>query len=102
MYSVQEALYLQNTLIEPGFDPCKSVSIYNDNTGALRLEAERQFSARTKHVAIRYYFIADLASEGILKLHDIRGEDELADMFTNYLRRRLTFGRLQHMTTVLP
>jgi hypothetical protein len=43
------------------------------------------FSARSKHIEARYFFIRELVQAGRIKTRHIRGIDNVADIFTKPL-----------------
>ena len=62
-----------------------SVPINSDSTGALTVAGNAMHSQRTKHVALRYFFIRELVQRGQIELHHKPGERMLADVATKFL-----------------
>ncbi|CAM9697773.1 unnamed protein product, partial [Ascophyllum nodosum] len=56
-----------------------------DSTGALTVAGNAMHSQRTKHVALRYFFIRELVLRGQITLHHRPSEHQLADIATKYL-----------------
>ena len=54
-------------------------------------------SQRTKHVALRYFFIRELVKQGRLSLHYRRTETQLADVATKYLPKHRFISILQQI-----
>ena len=65
--------------------------MYQDNKSAILLETNgaRSSSKRTKHINIRYYFIADRIKKGELKVEYCPTCTMLADFFTKPLQGKL-------------
>ena len=63
------------------------IMLYCDNKSAIELVKNATFHSRTKHIAIRYHYIREAYSDGIIVL-DHRGTDDMpADIFTKPLVR---------------
>ena len=59
-YGAREAVYLSNFLTELGLKDSSQVPIRSDSTGALSVAGNSMFRARTKHIALRYFFVREL------------------------------------------
>ena len=60
--AMKEAVFCSNIMMELGFGTrFDSVPLYIDNTSALHVAGNRTYCARVKHVALRYFFIQELA-----------------------------------------
>ena len=58
-----------------------------DNSAAVRLAQNPQFHRRTKHIAIKHFFIREKVIEGNLGIQQISTEKQLADIMTKPLPR---------------
>lgn len=56
-----------------------------DNTAAIRLSQNPEFHRRTKHIAIKHFFIREKVIEGQIKVQQISTENQLADLMTKPL-----------------
>ncbi|KAL5523399.1 hypothetical protein ACEPAF_1666 [Sanghuangporus sanghuang] len=56
-----------------------------DNKGAIDLVKTRQFSARMKHMDVRYHFLHWVCENGTIKLVYCPTEDMMADILTKPL-----------------
>lgn len=56
-----------------------------DNTAAVRLSENPEFHRRTKHIAIKHFFIREMVTEGELAVQQISSENQLADIMTKPL-----------------
>ncbi|GKC52346.1 hypothetical protein Tco_1075091 [Tanacetum coccineum] len=57
--------------------------LFCDNQSAIYLVKNPVFHGRAKHIKIRYHYIRELVSKGMLSLKKILGEKNPADMLTN-------------------
>ncbi|CAM9437641.1 unnamed protein product [Hapterophycus canaliculatus] len=61
--------------------------LYCDNTATLHALGNRSFSSRTKHIALRFFFIRKLVTEGKISIHYVPTEDNLADIGTKHFNK---------------
>ena len=92
--AIREAVFCSNMLIELGFGKeVEKVPLYIDNTATLHVIGNRAYSSRTKHIALRFFYIRELVSEGKMTIHYVSTEDNLADIGTKHLTKQ----RLQQL-----
>ena len=65
-----------------------SAPLYIDNTATLNVIGSQTFSARTKHVALRFFYIHELVKEEKINIHYVLTEDNLADIGTKHLNKQ--------------
>ena len=65
----------------------KAITVYADNQGSLALAHNREFHARTKHIAIREHYIREKVDEGDIVLKYLATGDMVADCLTKSLSR---------------
>ena len=54
----KQAVYLSNVMAALGFPQLfDSVPLFFDNTGALHIAGNSTYSSRTKHIALRLFFL---------------------------------------------
>jgi hypothetical protein len=70
---------------------------YTDNSRALQLAKNPVFHERTKHIAVRYYYIRDFIKYGIIELVYILTEDQKANGLTKPLGWKLFKSYLEHL-----
>ena len=63
------------------------VQRYQFNTEALQVARNSTCSSRTKHSALRLFFLKELVKEGKIVLHHVRTQAQLADITTKYLSK---------------
>ena len=63
-----------------------------DNTATLHVIGNQAFSSRTKHIALRFFYVRELVNDGAITIHYIPTENQLADIGTKFLnKQRLRF-----------
>ena len=92
--AMEEAVFCSNMPIEQGFGKeFEKVPLHIDNTATLHVIGNRAYSSRTKRIALRLFYIRELASQGKITIHYIPTEDQLADIGTKHLNKH----RLQQL-----
>lgn len=92
--AMKEAVFCGNMLTELGFaKDVENVPLNIDNTATLHVIGNRAYSSRTKHIALRFFYIRELVTEGKISIHHIPTEDQLADIGTKHLNKH----RLQQL-----
>nr|GFC94458.1 retrovirus-related Pol polyprotein from transposon TNT 1-94 [Tanacetum cinerariifolium] len=68
------------------------IPMYCDNKSAIALCCNNVQHFRSKHIDIRYHFIKEHVENGVIELHFVNTEYQLADIFTKALgRERIEF-----------
>ena len=81
--AMKEAVFCLNMLTELGFGKeFEQVPRHIDNTATPHGIGNRAFSSRTKHIALRFFYIRELAKENKIATHYISTKRELADIGT--------------------
>ena len=96
-YGAREAVYLSNFLTESGLKDSSQVPIRSDSTGALSVAGNSMFSARTKHIALRYFFVRELVKKNKITLHYTPTKQMLADIATKHLSKHTFRDLLQQI-----
>ena len=92
--AMMEAVFCSNTLTELGFGKeFAQMPGYCDNTSTLHALGNWSFSSRTKHIALRFFFIRELVTEGRISIHYVPTEDNLADIGTKHFNKH----RFKHL-----
>ena len=85
---MKEAVFCSNMLTKLGFgNDFAKVPLYCDNKPTLHALGNRYFSSRTKHIALRFFFIRELVSEGGISMHYIPTDINPADNGTKHLNK---------------
>ncbi|GJY85352.1 retrovirus-related pol polyprotein from transposon TNT 1-94 [Tanacetum coccineum] len=91
-----QVIWMRTQLKDYGFKYNK-IPLYCDSQLAIAISCNPVQHSRTKHINVRYHFIKEQVERGIIELHFVRTEYQLADMFTKafpeerfqYLVRRI-------------
>jgi len=81
----KEAIYLRGMFEELGMKIRDRTPIYNDNQGAIKLAENPVHHARSKHIDIRYHFVRESLSNGLITINYVPTDKMLADIFTKGL-----------------
>nr|GEY10295.1 Gag-Pol polyprotein [Tanacetum cinerariifolium] len=74
----KEAVWLKMLLEEIGHKQEK-ITLFCDNQSALYLARNPAFHSKTKHIRVQYHFIRKKVKEGIVDMHKIYTDDNVAD-----------------------
>jgi len=83
--AANEALWMRRLLNHFNHKGPRQVIIQADNKSAIALAENPMHHGRTKHVEIRYHFIRETVTEGLIKLAFIPTKEEAADGMTKPL-----------------
>nr|GFC26785.1 retrovirus-related Pol polyprotein from transposon TNT 1-94 [Tanacetum cinerariifolium] len=61
------------------------IPIYCDSKSAIAISCNLVQHSRTKHIAVLYHFIKEHVEKGMIELHFVRTDYQLADLFTKAL-----------------
>ena len=82
-------IFCTNMMAELGFrSEFSSAPLYIDNTAILNLIGNQTFSARTKHVALRLFYIRELVKEEKISIHYVPTQDNLADIGSKHFNKQ--------------
>ena len=74
--------------VELGFEKgFSSVPLYLDKISTLHVASNSTYFPRTKHIALRYFFVQGLMEEGRITIHYVHTQYQLADLGTKHLVR---------------
>ena len=92
--AMKEAVCCSNMLTKLGFGmEFEQVPLHMNDTATLHLIGNRAFRSRTKHIALRFFYIRELVKETKITTHCISTKHQLADIVT----KRLNKHRLQQL-----
>ena len=86
--TIKEAMWMRqllNNLYRNERDISKPTTIYEDNQSAIWIARNQQCHGQSKHIDIKYHFVREKISEGIIDLKYCDTTNMLADMFTKGL-----------------
>jgi hypothetical protein len=77
--SISQGIWMRGFLEGQGY-PVKPVKVFQDNLSTIALAKKgKSTSARTRHIAIRYFFVKDRIDEGELEVLHLRTHLMVAD-----------------------
>ncbi len=82
--AAQEAVWLLR-LLEELEVPQETPTLWCDNNSTVAMTNSPAFSARAKHIEVRYFFLRELTLAGKLHAQHIAGTENVADIFTKPL-----------------
>lgn len=83
--ATKELLWLVQLLENCGVKIKKPIKLYEDNQSCIKLIGSDKYSARTKHIDVKFNVIKDLKAKGICDIIYCETERMIADMFTKPL-----------------
>lgn len=78
----QEIIYLKESLLVDFVGVKVNCSLSCDNQGAIALSKNPTKHSKAKHIDIRYHFVRECHTKGLLELKYIPSNDNFADIFT--------------------
>jgi len=94
--AAQELLWLKRLLQELGY-PTEKPVLWCDNKSTVAQTRDPVFSARSKHIEARYFFIRELTQGNEIKTEHIAGLSNPADIFTKSLLKERHNSMLEMM-----
>ncbi len=77
------------------------ISIFCDNTSAIRISRNFFMHSKTKHIHIKFYFLREQVMSKVIKLEYIGTKNQIADIFTKPLPKS-QFENLRDQLGVFP
>lgn len=85
--AVNEVLWVRGLMKELGLMVRDGSIVHGDNESTLTISRNGIKSERTKHVDVKYHFVTDCISRGIVDVKWVPTEEQQADIFTKALDR---------------
>ncbi|CAI7792208.1 unnamed protein product [Closterium sp. NIES-53] len=86
--ATKEGLYLHELLEEAKLAELPNFTLFCDNQSAIRIANKNGFANRTKHIALRYFFVKDEIEKGRLELSYCPTSEMAADYLTKKLGKQ--------------
>ncbi|XP_019248574.1 PREDICTED: uncharacterized protein LOC109227835 [Nicotiana attenuata] len=83
--AVAELIWLSKLLEELTMPLTLPIPIYCDEQAALHIARNPVFHERTKHIEVDCHFVRDKLIDGLISLHYVHTDDQLADILTKSL-----------------
>ncbi|CAL1362591.1 unnamed protein product [Linum trigynum] len=80
-----EVIWLQRLLADFGVSCSSPVDLFVDNTSAIQIAVNPVMHERTKHIELHIHYVRDLVRDGVLHVHYVASEDQIADLLTKSL-----------------
>lgn len=99
---VCQGIWMRRLLEALGHSQDKSTTVYCDNNSTIKLSKNPVLHGRSKHIDVRFHFLRDLTSDGIVELVHCTTEKQVADIMTKALKLeafeklRKQLGVVQH------
>ncbi|CAI7806952.1 unnamed protein product [Closterium sp. NIES-54] len=90
--ATKEGLYLRELLEEAKLAELPNFTMFCDNQSAIRIANKSGFVNRTKHIALRYFFVKDEIEKGRLKL----SYSPTSEMAADYLTKKLGKSKFEY------
>ena len=84
--AVYELIWLKQLLKDLQFGEVIQMTLICDNQIVLYISSNPVFHERTKHIEVDCYFVQEKIISGDIKTEFVNSNDQLADIFTKYLR----------------
>ena len=81
-YCSAEIAFLRKLAQELGFAQVSPTIIFEDNNGAMALGKSGHFKGCSKHIDLRYFFLTDYISRGLVKFERVDTNNQIADIGT--------------------
>ncbi|KAF2880534.1 hypothetical protein ILUMI_25647 [Ignelater luminosus] len=78
---------------------CKTIKIYEDNSGVVAIAKYGNFTKNSKHIEVHYHFIHENVKSGKIEVVKIDSENNIADLFTKALGN-IKFIKLRNLLNV--
>ena len=82
VYCSSELAFLRKLAQELGFVQVSPTIIFEDNNGAMALGKSGHFKGRSKDIDLRFFFLVDYISRGLVKFERVDTKNQVADIGT--------------------
>ena len=88
-HCAKQVIWHRSLLNEVGIPLPSTSTIFSDNQATVSIAHHPEHHTRTKNIDIAHHFLRDLVQDGILNLVYIKTDDNLADIFTKSLPKKV-------------
>ena len=75
----------------------KPTTLWEDNTSCIALSKNPGQHKRTRHILLKYFYIRHKVADGTVRLEYVATTDQIADIFTKALARKLFLHHRNHL-----
>ena len=93
-------MWLRGLLVDIGEFPKEPIIVHEDNQGAIVISAQEKEIQRTKHIDVKFNFLRDLITKGVIEVKYISTNEQLADVMTKGLPKK-TFEYLREKLNLI-
>lgn len=83
--AIQEVLWLRGLLVELGLHVQMGSLVHGDNQSTIAVSKNGVRSERTKHIDVKYHFVTETVTSGVVQLKWVPTAEQQADIFTKAL-----------------
>ena len=83
--AAKEGTWIKSLLEEIGQGKPGPITLFCDNQGAIKVAYNQEMHRKMKHIAIRYWYIREAQTNGVINTSYVSTQEQLADTFTKPL-----------------
>lgn len=83
--AISELLHVHNVLNDLDIHCTIPYTMYEDNQSTIKLLSNFENNRRCKHIDIKFHFVLDIISKGLVKIEYVCSNEQLGDIFTKPL-----------------
>ena len=87
---VSEVKYIRELIKIFDINVNQPTKIYEDNSGAINIANNGNFTKNSKHIEIHYHFVHENVRDGLINVCKIDSNENVADIFTKTLCKTLS------------
>jgi hypothetical protein len=99
-FCVQDIVWIGQLLQDLGLQRTRPTLVHIDNRSAQQLAENPVHHQRSKHIDIKYHWLRDMVSSGIVKLQHVSTEGQRADFLTKTLRGEVFWRHVRSLMVV--
>ena len=84
---ISEPLYVKSLLLESKLASRCVITLHTDSAAGKSMASRHGLSKKTKHIHLRYLYMQELITSGVVKIRKIAGTLNPADVFTKYVSK---------------
>ena len=97
-----ESLFIRSLLLESQTAQKVNIKLHTDSTAGKSMATRFGTSKKTKHVQLRFLFIQELVTSGIVAIKKVAGTLNTSDVMTKYITKEVLHRHLSTLGITLP